>query len=177
MLDDAQRAMFADMRLPKPLQDMLDENIVDSRLPDYYINNLPDYDALTSPVNELRNHLESDLAAVAQEPDPIARKHLLLGVAETLRRGKLRLIEMQAPLIDPFIKMDVFLQLTTAIEEDYRHALLATVEATKRHTHDFMNGLLSKLEADMERKMIKIEKQICRQLLVRKAKHLFGITP
>lgn len=177
MLNDAQRAALADMQLPKPLQDMLDENIVDSRLTDYYTHNLPDYDTLTSPVNEARNRLKNELTAIAREPNPITRERLLLGVPDILRRDKMRIAEAQVPLLEPFIMMDVFLQRTTAIEENYRKALLDMVAITKQHTYGFMNDLLSNLDNDLERTMIRIEKRSRRERFIHKVKRLSGIAP
>lgn len=177
MLNDAQRAVLADIKLPKPLQDMLDENVYDNRLPEYYETSLPGRDRLIEPINELRTRLDSDLQTIVKEPDPIARKRLLLGVAATLEQGQAQVIDAQASLLEPFVNMEVFLQLTTAMDERTRLAVTTIVAATKDTTSTVMNDHLAAARNDAERKITRIEKKIRRQLFARKVKRLFGITP
>jgi hypothetical protein len=173
MINDAQRTILESIELPAPLQTMLDENIVDERLLNYYVASFPTRDHLSKLILPLRVKTEDELEVVARQTN-LNRKKAMLGEVAAMVNDKLTAIRYPlAVMTRPFLKTDVFLQRTTAMSERQRTLWRARVASDKAATAALINELLATLRNDLKKSILLLEKQIRREQRRRNLKRLF----
>lgn len=173
MLTDSQRFVLGSIELPAPLRAMINENVVDERLPEYYHGAIPTREQLTEPVTELRDRARCDFETVAQQTDLVHRQAMLNDITGVF---DYKLTMLSYPLVimtAPFMKTDVFLQLTTALSERQQILWRARVANDKATTDDFINTLLADLRSDIDASVHRIKTQMRREQRRRKLKCLF----
>lgn len=175
MINDAQRTVLESIELPAPLQAMLDENVVDERLLNYYHASISALDELSEPIAALRTKAGDDLDIVTRQTN-LNRKKAMLSEVATMLDDKLTALSYPLGVMTaPFLKTDVFLQRTTAMSERQRTLWRARVASDKSATNALINELLEDLRNDINKSVRLIAKQVRREHRRRTLARLFRI--